>query len=163
MAYVKANDVDPLDPIVASRIQRIIDNQEDHETRILAKPLAKVGHLSCPASTGNFSVTGVGFQPKLVRFFGGGFPGGSPVALWSNNGVMAADGTQSAFSASSRESVSGSAARASNRCLLIHTMSGAGALNLVVGAEFVSMDADGFTINFLNTNASYDVTWEAIG
>jgi hypothetical protein len=33
---------------------------------------AYVGNLSCPASTGNSSTTGVGFQPKIVLFWSNG-------------------------------------------------------------------------------------------
>jgi hypothetical protein len=61
MAYVKAADVDPLDPIVASRIQRIIDNQEDHETRIAVNEVAWVDW------TPSFSALTVGSGTLIAR------------------------------------------------------------------------------------------------
>jgi len=109
------------------------------------------GSFLCPTSTGNHSVTGIGFKPHLVIFFGGakadpqGGGSGADMNLWFGvanraleqwvstinciNGAATTDAT-SAFSATS--------------CILTHTTASA----KLFEAAIVSMDDDGFTVNF---------------
>lgn len=167
MAYVKAADVDPLDPIVASRIQRIIDNQEDHETRIIAKvENIKNGHFVCPGSTGNYAVTGVGFTPVFLKFYTG---------LTSNGGINCigqgqTDGTtQTAVVSGARVNASvgtssGGSAVLTDCCIANPSIDTSGVWSAtVVKATFVSFDADGFTVNFSQVNTARTIVWEAYG
>jgi hypothetical protein len=163
MAYVKAADVDPLDPIVASRIQRIIDNQEDHETRIASgATFVAVGTFVSPASTGNFSVTSVGFQPKLVEFTVVTTAGSTSNHTYSQ-GVMTTSG-QWAFGNASRSSVPStrSGVPQTNRCIVFNSINAGGTFITDLDASYVSMNSDGFTINFLVTSNVFTVLWKAL-
>lgn len=124
--------------------------------------LSKVGGFSIGTVTGNLAITGVGFQPKVVLFFWSGCD--------TNNAIvemLSKRGTGIAISSSARH------------CAVTHSEDGAGTgdtgqgtftdrciafLNSAEGddgyADFVSMDADGFTINrvtaaFFNHRVNY--------
>ena len=104
-------------------------------------------------STGNKSITGVGFKPKLVRFtalIGGG---STVVASW---GAMDENGNQYAFATAGIPSpVAMYRLGVDNFCILNLNTSG----TTLLGAKYISMDADGFTINVTNagsTNVAYE-------
>jgi hypothetical protein len=115
---------------------------------------AFAGSFTVPSSTGNLAVTGVGFQPKAVIFFGN---------LWTVAGIESLSGaTKAPFyygmatSSSARgvvacENAGGtpSPITDSASCIL---SSSTGTVNFK--ADFVTMDADGFTVNFSTANAT---------
>lgn len=125
---------------------------------------AKVGTFTCPSSTGNNSVTGVGFTPKIVRFTVVPTSGSTTNSL-SNQGSMDAAGNQWAIANASRHGVSESDTSAldTTKCLKSTSQSAGAAYGVDIVAAYVSMDSDGFTMNFTTTSNSYSVMWEAIG
>lgn len=124
---------------------------------------SKSGVLTCPASTGNQAVTGVGFQPKVVLFWcneraaGGGddlvIMFGAAVsssARWvhtmrDHTGVATTDGVVG-FS--------------NSKCISTPNFN---ATTVKLDADFVSMDADGFTINWSTVSSGIPVHWVALG
>lgn len=102
-------------------------------------------------STGNKSITGVGFKPKLVRFTV--LESTGPYIGFSV-GAMDGDGNQ--YSASTG---SGTSQRRISSDDYAITRSNDTATTLQ--AEYVSMDADGFTIN-VTTAGGVDVAYEAL-
>lgn len=105
------------------------------------------------ASVGNKTVTGVGFEPKLVRFTlmpthsnaAGNFGTGAMTPTDQFASTMASSGTNSARSSSSTAS--------------FFYVSSSGAT--VLRFEYVSMNNDGFTINVINPNGDFRVSYEA--
>lgn len=127
----------------------------------------KVGNFAMNTSTGNQSVTGLGFTPKVVFFFA--TPDTGDVATVAANwgmmfGVAASAASEAVVSMSAEDNVSagGNFAGAFNhtsKCILISLKS-----TTLAAAEFVSHDSDGFTINILTAPASaYRVGYLAIG
>lgn len=166
MAYVKATDCNFGDEAVASRIQRIIDNQEDHEPRILAiedsgGSLIKIGTFASPASTGAYAVTGVGFTPKLVKFTTT-LTSGSNTFLLGGGGAMTAS-SQFAYAFGARGSLNGRHTRTASTaaCLALLSISVGDVASDALLASRTSLDVDGFTINFSATGTGYTVQWEA--
>ena len=112
---------------------------------------AKFGTFELSTSTGNQAVTGVGFQPDLVIFFG---------AILDISSDEVGDGSIFHFGAAMSSSArwcAGATCRFnqtttetqkhfdSDECIVIY--SSAKSTGVVVEADFVSMDSDGFTIN----------------
>jgi hypothetical protein len=119
---------------------------------------AKVGHFTSPSATGNLSVTGLGFRPKVIEFVG-----------CKNDGMQTWFFLSSGFADDARnQNVSILAGNFSNlflgdckldRCIyLVNT-----ARNIQVMATLVSMDEDGFTLNFTAVNPAFVIRWKAIG
>lgn len=105
-------------------------------------------------TTGNKPITGVGFMPKMVRFTV--LPVTNSTASTTGNGVMS---TTSQF-ATSTASIGGSTlARASITTGAILWIGANGATSLV--ASYVSMNADGFTINVTTASNAFAVGYEA--
>lgn len=106
-----------------------------------------VGSLTCPASTGNQSVTGVGFQPNLIIFLA---PPSDTATADGLHGDAHAVGV--AVDSTHRWAMGGSDIGggydhgSTGHC--IRYADGSGTITL--GADFVSHDADGFTINWGN-------------
>lgn len=111
-----------------------------------------LGQFSQPTSTGNQAVTGVGFQPKAVIFF------------WNNRTSDGTDTTSGsigyglATSSSNRvglcafRSTTSATARSrhdDSKCLTMINGSG----TVLSGADLVTMDSDGFTINWTTADA----------
>jgi hypothetical protein len=125
----------------------------------------KVGTFTCATSTGNQAVTGLGFQPKMVLFYW----------IASTQGLSYADGMYLAVGAASSStarwvmSISNSDALTdsncsrsfhSDRCLFQVDASEA----TLCSADFVSMDADGFTLNWTVANSVVrDICYVALG
>jgi hypothetical protein len=109
-------------------------------------PVSHASVIAVPAATGNLAVTGVGFRPRVVEFTSTFV---DTLTLFHGNGIAHADGTQWAAAAvldgGGRRSVVTSA-----RCILGYQSNG----SAIYQASFVSMDDDGFTVNFdvANTN-----------
>lgn len=111
----------------------------------------KVGEWTSSASTGNDAVTGVGFRPDLVFFFGAGWTTSS-----SNNsdawglsvGVSDAFTRQASFSTVSQDNVGTSVTyryQRSDECIASVNN---GALTVAREATFVGSQSDGFTVNW---------------
>lgn len=115
----------------------------------------KVGSFAANTSTGNQSVTGVGFLPKVIIFmvtnltasgslndinrsFGFAISSSSRVAI----GVVA-DDAHAPHTAHGRR-------QDNTKCITLIDP----ALTVIFAADLVSMDADGFTINITTTDAS---------
>jgi hypothetical protein len=118
----------------------------------------QIGCFTCPGVAGNYSVTGLGFQPKSVKFWVSKGPGvqthfcccqGMMDALGNQNSMTWAGVWSNIFKGDSRID------------LCIYTINSSG--NSQVTGAFVSMDADGFTVNFTVVNNAFIVRWEAIG
>ena len=120
----------------------------------------KVGTIpgSTFGSTGNKSITGVGFKPKYVEFeviFSS-----STTSLRTGKGWMDESGGQGMAATATNGSSVSSTALATARCIGWLSV---GAATRVMGASFVSMDNDGFTINVNETASSFDVVYRAFG
>lgn len=125
-----------------------------------------VGSFTVPAATGNKAVTGVGFQGKVIIFWGD---------------ARSADGaSSSAVSSTTAPWYIGYAISSSSRVVMTNgdTFTGTNVsatdatkcVALVAGttvswaADFVSFDADGFTVNFTTANATaYVVNFTVLG
>lgn len=117
----------------------------------------KIGFFS-PTSTGNYVVTGLGFRPKVVEFIGHKNDGMQPWFMQSH-GYADCFGIQnvSSFCGNYSNTFRGDAKQ--DRCIYVFNASGA----IQMMATLVSMDADGFTLNFTNVNSIFAVRWLALG
>lgn len=118
--------------------------------------LAKKGSFTPSAGTGNKAVTGLGFRPKLVRFFREqASTTGSAIAM---AGRMDAAGNQSIslvfIDGSGRVTLT-----AADGC--IGTPNSSVATTFHNKASFVSVDADGFTVNFGTHGTAQEYVFEA--
>jgi hypothetical protein len=125
-----------------------------------------VGTFTGPSSTGNYSVTGVGFTPKIVRFSIAGGTGGLGSGLNNTkaigHGVMTANGNQHTFTFAVRANAGYQYTnRLTTRCIAGYVMDSSGNETLFFSASFVSMDGDGFTINVNNASTVAFIGWEA--
>jgi hypothetical protein len=117
----------------------------------------KSGSFAVPGSTGNFSVTGLGFEPDGVYFFGSNFVGLDTVVTLDGNhgmfgGIMARDYASSTLLAESSNITIDKHGFLDQRPIrqdLVGLAPFRGYL-----AEKVSLDADGFTVNFTFVNAA---------
>jgi len=116
----------------------------------------KVGYFPCPAAPGLYPVTGIGFRPKLVRFNVSKAPG--PLTHFCCGvGVMDEHGNQNSITW----------AGIFNNCYhgnssVEKAISTTNVNAITVEAGFVSMDDDGFTVDFTIVNPAFNVQWEAI-
>lgn len=125
----------------------------------------RVDSFTVPASTGNKAVTGVGFQPKAVIFWGNrrSADGGSGSAS-SNDDMppwwgMAVSSSGRVTIGDDENLTSGAVFTDATKCL---TSKSAGTVNFA--ADFVTMDSDGFTVNFSTANATaYIINFMALG
>ncbi len=110
-------------------------------------------------TTGNYAVTGVGFQPSQVIFFayGSGTGVGTQTEMSiaiSNSGVIATGAT-----GSGAYSGSGSGQATPDAWILIEGPASATVTKM--RADVVSLDADGFTVNETVGGAQANVFWVA--
>jgi hypothetical protein len=120
--------------------------------------LAKAGSFTAPGTTGNQSVTGVGFQPKVVLFrynilavdtSSGDSTIGFGVGISSSDRRVSGDYSNTGLSSSSHS--------AWNQTSYVIYTPGGGSR-----ADFVSMDSDGFTINWV-ASSQMSVQYLALG
>lgn len=112
---------------------------------------ARVGFFACPGSIGNYSVTGLGFKPQRVTF-GAVKPGlGSCLCAL---GRMDSVGNQDCMTWTQGKSDS-------SHAFAIYVVANSG--TTLVAAAYVSMDDDGFTLNFTIVDSEFDIQWDAIG
>lgn len=105
-----------------------------------------VGTFTSSAGTGNQSITGIGFRPRLVKF---DVAAGDTSFFRIGFGAMDAAGNQYAWGATSEDANSGGRATISRVYCVALTNSAA--TDILLGS-FVSMDADGFTINWVTAS-----------
>ena len=124
----------------------------DDETAIKVK----IGSFTCPAATGNYTVTEVGFKPRVVEFIVGKY---STTDNYYSIGWMDYNGNQ--------RMIGGGTSGATTT--LFKTNTGTGIITIpapgdsyYVSATYVSMDSDGFTINFSNVNTGFTISWKAV-
>ncbi len=123
--------------------------------------LVKYGSFAKPnATTGNQAITGVGFQPKLVIFFGNyKTADGTDVNAQEFFGAATSSTRRAVIASASKDNVIAACKKRWSNALCITQISvstlGTGAASLVnAEADFVSMNADGFTINWTTCDAS---------
>ena len=120
-------------------------------------PRVQVGVFTCPETVGNYSVTGLGFQPKCVEFWVSKGPG-LQTHFCCCQGMADANGNQNCMTWAG---VWSNIFKGDSRVdLCMYTINSSG--NSQVTAT-VSMDADGFTVNFTAVNSAFIIRWKAIG
>jgi len=124
---------------------------------------AKVGSFALNTVTGNQAITGVGFQPKLVILFGIRVTAdGNAVSCEKMFGVGISSTDRRATMSSSVDAVTPQQARRgmdNTRCIAYNNAATAEGV-----ADFVSQDADGFTINITAAPTSgWIVNYLALG
>jgi hypothetical protein len=119
------------------------------------------GTFTCPASTGEYVVTGVGFQPSMMMTLVSGandataLHNGWGMACESEDGLMQ-------YAVGIRATEAGptmSRVRAQTRIAYLPTVLAAE----IMGISLTSFDPDGFTLDVVVADANYDVCWMAAG
>ncbi len=130
---------------------------------------AKQGSFTTRTSNGSQSITGIGFRPKAVIFFwtrqtGTGF-GGQNIGYNSGVGFVSGPGNQGTVSLTARDRSNRSdEGRMYSQNYSIIFLSGGGPPGLLARAQFTSMDADGFTLNWTTTDGNaYIINYIALG
>ena len=124
----------------------------------------KFGQFVLNVGTGNQSIAGLGFQPKIILFF--------PTRQTADGGVAHAyAGFGAGISSTERfaiqslsedNSVASDTIRGSSisKCIIYSAL---GSSSADIEADFVSLDGDGFTINITTAGAAYRVGYLALG
>jgi hypothetical protein len=119
---------------------------------------ARVGDFLANTSTGNQSVTGVTFKPKGLMFLDAGWTTSDTSAddSWGSSGIgfVGSDGSVGSVATDSEDAANpANTARYQriNKCITRISAQGASVRH---EAEFVSYDADGFTINWTTVDAT---------
>ena len=119
----------------------------------------KIGSFTCPAGTGNYSITGVGFQPRYFDFTVSQTNSSDYITF--GVGSMDYNGNQHAATIR-RKALDGAIdvrnMIVTNRCLLAVDKDA----SYLVSASFISMNSDGGTINFLDINTDFTILWKAV-
>ncbi|HWO56524.1 MAG TPA: hypothetical protein VNN55_03045 [bacterium] len=125
---------------------------------------AASGSLTVPTVTGNQTITGVGFQPKVVLFLA--IPAtadGSVATAAQGFGVGVSSTNRRSSAAASRDNVASSDTAAgidNSKCIYLMDY----AATILCAADLVSMDSDGFTLNWTTANGTqYVVLYLALG
>ncbi len=122
--------------------------------------LAKTSTFNSPVGTGNQSVSGVGFQPKAVLFWitNRNSPGASPGALFGRGWT---DGANQAAAATIWQDGSDTTAgrQVNDKSILLVNVDG----TVRTDAAIVSLDADGFTLNWTTAGGNRLVSYLALG
>lgn len=121
----------------------------------------KIGSFAQPSSTGNQAVTGVGFKPKLVIFMMNQLTadGDTTNAKWGIGfGVSATDRYYMAGCAKNARTGSDSGDRQDNTRVIgcVTSVAGGAGFDPTTDceADFVTMDNDGFTVNWTTVDAT---------
>lgn len=116
---------------------------------------AKVGWFLCPDTIGIYQVTGIGFKPKRVAFYVSLAPG-TQKYFYCSMGLMDEFGNQNSMTWAGKKRSRGDSSV--NR--VIYTTN---EKKIVIEASYVSMDDDGFTVDFLIVDPLFIIRWDAIG
>lgn len=112
----------------------------------------KGGQNTCPGSTGNQAVTGIGFRPDMVFFFEGRRTGTAPPSNLSSAvpqhllGFATSSTARGQANSLMTQANNGAEKSRQTTDKVISCMAGTGTVEFE--ADFVSMDSDGFTINW---------------
>lgn len=129
---------------------------------------SKVGSFTLNTTTGNQAITGIGFQPKAIIFFGNRrtSDGSDARADWGF-GMATSSTARGCIMQTAEDNVSAATALQADRMVsdvacyeLIDKDQ-----NYLVSVDFVSNDSDGFTVNIVNATAAaaYVVNYIALG
>ena len=113
----------------------------------------EIGSFTCPASTGDRAVTGVGFVPRVIEFHVGVAP--NTTRLGFNEGAM--NSSTQWVNSTSGSSGTVSRNRDTTHCLGWTNIDG----SWYIQASYVSLDSDGFTVNFNAVNTGGTIFWKA--
>ena len=141
----------------------IMDNQFEIALRISYLALGGddltnvyIGDLTTPTSAGNFSETGVGFQPDAIIFSSAGINGtsGTGTTFGHSVGVATGSANQGTIMGFSRNGVTTTTTSGYgyNAELVAPRMNNSG--DTLHRDAFVSMNADGFTLNHLEGSSA---------
>ena len=132
------------------------DEGHHHDGRHFSR--VYVGSFANPGSTGDASYTGVGFKPKLVLFCT--MPADSSTTSGLHIGVMDHFGRQfyAGFRAATTGAVMAVESGTNGCCFTINT-----AATTARKASYVSMNDDGFTLNWSVANAAGNTYYVALG
>lgn len=104
-------------------------------------------------STGNKSITGLGFTPKMVEFYT--LPPASTTISSYGEGVMTPTAQSATWIAGT---TAGTRNSYTNRCIAWGSQ---GSTTATLSCSYVSMDADGFTINVNTAANNFDIAYKA--
>lgn len=115
----------------------------------------KVGAFVCLDTLGIRQITDVGFKPKRVSFHVSWVPEGE-TRIYCCTGVMDENGNQNSMSWT--DIGNRSAGSSVEKAIYLRGISATS-----IEATYVSMDEDGFTLDFTFSDSRFLVRWEAIG
>jgi len=115
----------------------------------------KAGSFTCPVGIGDYTVSGVKFKPRYVDFTAGR---DNVIAVNECQGTMDYNGNQWIVAGTSKDDEQFSK-KGTTRCITVLSSTTG---NVVVSAQFTSMNDDGFTIEFLATNVGFTINWKAV-
>jgi hypothetical protein len=136
-------------------------------SRSSASVLFKEGSITVPSSNGNHAYTGIGFQPKAILLFGNRRSADGTSSTNTQNADMTTNILGMATSSTKRQTVYNTddftgGGPTTSTTEILHVSANSGITSYT--ADFVSMDSDGFTLNFTAANATaYIVNYIAIG
>lgn len=116
----------------------------------------KLGSFACPGTIGNYSVTGIPFKPRLVEFQAG--RPSTPSSFAMGIGRMDYEGNQHTISWCGMDDVQ-KGKMSDVRCIQVIDLDNSYA---IIGI-YVSMNDDGFTINFTDVDTDFLIFWKATG
>lgn len=120
---------------------------------------ADIGGFTSKTTTGNQAYTGVGFQPTALIMFANdntvaqldAVTAGAEIAI----GFATSSGSQGAASASAQDNAANmGTSRHARNDICIETVTPSATFTLITQAALVSMDADGFTLNWSTASAT---------
>lgn len=117
----------------------------------------KVGAFQCPDVPGIIPISGVGFKPKCVEFHVSKSPG-TQLHFCCGVGMMDAYGNQNSMTWAG---IAKNCYRGNSS--VDKVISTTNVNTITVEAGYVSMDDDGFTIDFTIVNSVFIIRWKAIG
>lgn len=119
---------------------------------------AKVLRWNTPTATGNHAVTGVGFKPDAVMLIGAGSAANPPSSFTTHSPTLSAfDGSGGQWALGHRSNDNAAMTqenRVKDASLAFLVPSGTGVAAIDAEATWVSMDTDGFTLNFSDAPAA---------
>jgi len=118
------------------------------------------GSFTTPASTGNDSVTGVGFQPKAVMFWAVPRTDESAGSHASHFMGFSDGSNNKASSIKSEDAVNDNGRTQENQAIYLR---GVDVSDTLAVATVSSFDSDGFTLNYTSTNSGYYIHYIAFG
>lgn len=125
---------------------------------------SKTGSFALNTSTGNQSVSGLGFQPKAIIFIGNNLTAdGGAANAYILLGMAVSSSSRVAhsfFSIDFLVTSDGGKSIVATKCISMSNASD----TVILDADFVTMDADGFTINITTTDGvAYIMNYIALG